>query len=987
MTSDLDGAPPIAGTVSTIVDGQQVTSPPLLGFRVLGPVCVVRADAPIRLGGPKPRTVLAMLLAPAGERVTDGELIEGLWGERSPPAARGTLQSHVSNLRAALGDTVVVRDGGGYRVTVAPGQVDARCFEATLAAARGSATAEPAAAADELRQALALWRGHPFGDVIDTPRIAAEIRRLQELRVSAIEDRIAADLAMGRHDELIGQLEALTIEHPLRERMRAHHMLALYRSGRQGEALRAFERTRETLAEELGIDPSPALRDLHGRILRQDTSLELHEGGTPWQRAARPRRAGCGPVARAGADRAVRGYELRERIGGGDGSSVYRAYQPSVGREVALRVVHPEDVAEPAFLRRFEAETQRVAQLEHPHLVGLLDAWRDPDGAYLVMPWLGGGSLQGTLTRGPWDPAPTARLLTQVGAALAHAHRHGVSHRHLTSSSILLDEDGNAYVADLAVGLWRPVRPGAERGEALTAASDVHALGLIVFELLSGHRAPTEGPLPSLHEQRPELPAAIDEELLRATATDPSARHPAVGDLVGTLLDLLGTPIEAPPSHTPARNPYKGLCAFGEADDRDFYGRTALVEELVQAVAASRLVAVVGPSGVGKSSVVRAGLVPAIRSGALEGSPSWLVTEMFPGTHPFEELDAALRRVAVEGPAGWLESLTADEHGLVAATGRLLPPDGELVLVIDQFEELFTLSTDEVRERFLRALVAAATDRRSRIRVVLTLRADLFDRPLRHPAFARLLRAGMVTVTAPTTEELTDAVACPAEAVGVGFESGLVDHILQDVHEQPGALPLLQYALTELFAERTSDLLTLEGYRATGGVIGALARRAEELFEQLEPSAQKVVRQVFLRLVAVDESRTDTRRRVRRSELGDLAVPAGTLDEVLDGYGDHRLLTFDHDPVTRGPTVEVAHEALLDTWDRLRLWVDERRDDLVLRRRIGDAAGEWDDADRDPSYLLQGGRLDHVVRWAAATDLQLTGRERDYLDASQAAEE
>src|ERR671937_1284729 len=490
-----------------------------------------------------------------------------------------------------------------------------------------------------------------------------------------------------------------------------------------------------------------------------------------------------------------------------------------------------------------------------------------------------------------------------------------------------------------------------------------------------------DGPLPPLAKLRPELPAALDPVIVRATSAEPNERHESVDAFLTAFARRTGgdTPSLAA-TYTPTENPYKGLRAFGESDAEHFFGREALVAQLVGAVAEQRLVAVVGPSGIGKSSVVKAGLVPALRNGALPGSERWLVADLFPGAYPFEDLAAALLRVAVERPDDLVEELARDELGIRRVAKRILPAGSELVLVVDQFEELFTLTSDEdVRRRFLDGLTALAADPRAPVRVVVTLRADFLDHPLRYPKFGELLGAGLVTVPAPSEDELAEAIERPAAAVGVRFEPGLVSQIVGDVHNQPGALPLLQYALTELFAARTSDLLALEGYRATGGVVGALGRRAEGLYARLDTPAPRACRPVFLRLVSVDPTGQDTRRRVRRRELRGLELEPEVLDAILGRYGEHRLLSFDRDPVTRTPTVEVAHEAILGKWNRLRTWIDERREDLLLHRRLVEAVAEWEDAGRDPEYLPREGRLAQFEAWAEATDLALTTGEREFL--------
>ncbi len=267
-------------------------------------------------------------------------------------------------------------------------------------------------------------------------------------------------------------------------------------------------------------------------------------------------------------------------------------------------------------------------------------------------------------------------------------------------------------------------------------------------------------------------------------------------------------------------NPYRGLRAFTEADAADFFGREALTQRLLERLseedAEARFLAVVGPSGSGKSSVVRAGLIPALRRGGLPGSEQWFVVEMTPGTHPLEELEAALLRIAVNPPKSLLGQLREDERGLARAVKRTLPvgEDTELVLVLDQFEEIFTLVEDEaVRAHLLDSLVAAVLDARSRLRVVVTLRADFMDRSLQYIAFGELLRQRAEFVLPLTPEELERAIVGPAERAGLTLELRLADAIIREVGEQPGTLPLLQYALTELFERRAGRALTRRSTR------------------------------------------------------------------------------------------------------------------------------------------------------------------------------
>ena len=436
-------------------------------------------------------------------------------------------------------------------------------------------------------------------------------------------------------------------------------------------------------------------------------------------------------------------------------------------------------------------------------------------------------------------------------------------------------------------------------------------------------------------------------------------------------------------------NPYKGLRAFEEGDAPDFFGREELVGELVKRLGHSRFLAVVGPSGSGKSSVVRAGLIPALRGGAIAGSEGWHIADMFPGAHPLDGLEAALLRASPDPPPSLMEQLERDQHGLHRAVLRLLPSDGsELVLVIDQFEEVFTLVEDEAaRTHFLGSLEAVATDARSRIRVVATLRADFYDRPLLYRGFAELFKSRVEAVIPLSAEELERAISGPAKRVDVSLEPGLVAAMLADVAEEPGALPLMEYALTELFERRDGRVLFLEAYREIGGVSGALGRRAEELYEELDDDGKEAARQLFLRLVALGEGTEDTRRRVPRSEVASLDVDQQAMTTVLDTFGASRQLSFDRDARTGAPTIELAHEAMLTAWPRLHRWIDAARDDLRTERRVAAAARDWIEADRDPSFLLGGSRLEQAEAWQEGSGLAVTPEEREYLDASRTERE
>ena len=963
-------------------------------FRLLGPLEVIEGGQSRPIGGPKQRTALVHLILRANHDVPPERLIEEIWGADPPPAARSTLRGYLSHLRGALGPGMLEHRSGGYVLHADPPSIDAVRFEGLVVEARAVAEEDPAVAARGLSSALQLWRGPALDDLADQPSLQPEIARLEELRLAATEERIGAELELGGHAELIPDLEALVASHPFRERLWGHLITALYRSGRQADALAAFHRARDVLAEELGIDPSPELRSLQERILRQDPSLDV--GGEP-----------------------LRGYRLLEEIGEGGSGVVYRAIQPQVHRDVAVKAIRPYLANHPDFIRDFEAEAQLVARLEHPHVVPLYDYWREPGAAYLVMRYLRGGNLAEAIAKGPLELEWVARLLDQVCGALAAAHRRGFVHRDVKPSNILLDEEGNAYLADFGIakdisnadrtqpgtmkGSLLYLAPEQIRGEPITPRTDVYALGVVLYEALVGDHpfadAPDlavyerhlSDPLPPVRHRRPELPPAVDDVIATATAKVANHRFRDAMSLAGAFRKALPASTlqgaEAPLLE--ARNPYKGLRPFTEADVDDFYGREAFVERLLERwrspAPQDRFLAIVGPSGSGKSSVIRAGFVPALRRGAIDGSREWFITDLVPGRHPMEELDAALLRVAAEPPPGQLQVLESGPRGLLQAVDRVIPRGAELLLLVDQFEELFTLTEDEAeRSALLEALRVAAADPASRVRIVVTLRADFYDRPLNYPRFGELLGTCTEVVTPLAPDELERAIVRPASAVGMTVDPALVAQVASDVAEQPGTLPLVQYALTELFDRRQDGRLTLEAYRAIGGVGGALAGSAEHLFVTRQLPGRSAVRELFLRLVTLGEGTPDTRRRVRLSELAAVEGDPEAMESALDAYGRHRLLTFDRDPGTREPTVEVAHEALLSAWDRLRGWIDEARDDIRVRNTLASAAADWEGAGRDESFLLRGARLERIASWAETTTVSPSPGEAAYLEASLA---
>jgi basic membrane lipoprotein Med (substrate-binding protein (PBP1-ABC) superfamily)/DNA-binding SARP family transcriptional activator len=700
-------------------------------FQALGQVAVVREGEPIDLGAHKQRALFALLLINCNTVVSTDHILEALWADEAADR-KSALQVYVSRLRSAIepdrarGDaSILLTQDPGYMLQVDPSTYDVAEFERLTSEARDLVEQSPAAASELFSEALDLWTGSAFEDFAYDDFTQSERNRLEDARVWAIEERIAADLEGGLSGELVSELEVLRERYPLRERLVGHQMLALYRAGRPADALRSIGSFRRHIGDELGIEPSPTLLRLEEQILLHDERIQV------------------------------------------------------------------------------------------------------------------------------------------------------------SNSS-------------------------------------------------------------------PKLPIG------RAT---------------------------------PAANPYKGLLSFEADDAPSFFGRNALIADLLRAVSSSeQLVALVGASGSGKSSVIRAGLIPALAKGAIPGSDGWLIASMMPGAHPFAELEAALLRSTIGGPPSLSEQLQDPEAGILRSVLRVLPDErSHLVLVIDQFEELFTMvESDEVRDRFLSNLITAIDDPRRRLSVVITLRADFYAEPLRHPKFGARLGHGIINVTQLSAEELEVAAVEPAKHAGVEFEPSLLGQLIADVGNQPGALPLFQYALTELFDRRSGDSLLTSTYRAMGGIDGALQRRADDVFEDLSSDEQDAARQLLLRLVHVSEHGQRSRRRVEAREIASLGVDTVTMQATIAKLGRNRLLSFDSDRLSGAPTVEVAHESLLTAWSTLEGWIDESREDLRRHASLVVTLREWQLADENPEYLLSAARLAEFRGWEETSKLRLNDAELSYLQASEA---
>ena len=437
--------------------------------------------------------------------------------------------------------------------------------------------------------------------------------------------------------------------------------------------------------------------------------------------------------------------------------------------------------------------------------------------------------------------------------------------------------------------------------------------------------------------------------------------------------------------------PYRGLEVFDVEHAELFFGRDGDLQRLIEKLKSTRFLTVLGPSGSGKSSLVRAGLIPLIRGGALPASETWPIAVFRPGAHPLTALAAQL--LHLHGDRGM--QATIEELGSNAATLELAvalalarSSDSQKVgFVVDQFEEVFTLCRDE-QERcaFVDNLLHAGSVPVGRTVVILTMRADFYARATAFPELAQQIAAHQFLVTPMSAESVRQAIVEPARAAGLELEAGLVETILEDVKGEPGALPLLEHALLELWKRRRGSMLTLEAYRETGGVTGALSQHAGEVWCRFDEREQNIGRRIFLRLTQPGEGAEDTRRRATASELVTTPEEEQTVEKILTLLSDERLLTTSRDEDSSERLVEVSHEALIRGWPRLRGWVEEDRQGLLVHRRLTEAAHEWVALDREPGALYRGARLAAAAEWVKEHGAALNPVEREFVEASRAAE-
>ena len=720
-------------------------------------------------------------------------------------------------------------------------------------------------------------------------------------------------------------------------------------------------------------------------------------------------------------------YEVRKEIGRGGFAVVVQAWDEELQSLVALKILHAELAHDEEVQLRFLEEARLLRRIRSSNVVTVHDVGRLNDGRpYFVMDFADRGTLAPRLDRksgyGAPDPQSLIALVDAVADGLTAIHDAGVVHRDIKPDNILFQvarrgqpeldamvaelgrrtvlvkDDERILVSDLGIAkdlmkhgsavtvlggtpLYRA--PEQEEDDAeVTPAADVYAATALLLHILSGQKPPGAK---SVESRLATLPTTWREVIEEGMAIDPKARFASIESWRSAVLHILAHEVAEPRGARPteviepaAPCPYKGLGAYQPEDAHRFFGREALIDELVRRIWLEKVLVVGGPSGSGKSSLVRAGLIPALNAGALHGSEKWRSTLLTPGHDPLAELHFQVSRILPGGKSPVsLEDLLA--HPTMARhLGWSNGSEQPLIICIDQFEELFTLASAAQRSKFIAALSAMTDPADSKVRIVIAIRADFYVACAQIPWLAERITVNQVLVGPMANSELRRAITEPARRAGLYLERNLVDAVLAEAGHDAGSLPLVAHALVETWIRRQGNTLTLDGFRAAGGVAGAISQTADATFEHRFNTAEKeATKRLFLRLVRPGEGTPDTRRALDRAEVEH--DDSDVMHRIVECLTEARLLTVDD------ATVQIAHEALLHSWPRLHTWIEDYRDDLRTRQRISHAAAEWNDEQRDPDLLYRGTPLLSALEWAAQNPGQLGMLERAFLDVSAEA--
>jgi serine/threonine protein kinase len=732
-------------------------------------------------------------------------------------------------------------------------------------------------------------------------------------------------------------------------------------------------------------------------------------------------------------------YELMRELGSGGMGSVYLARDTKLGRRVAIKFLHHPDRS---LSERFLLEAQATARCNHENIVVIHDV-KDYGGMpFMVLEYLKGQTLDQFIGKDALPPIRAVQLMVPVVRALVCAHQHKIVHRDLKPENIFLTDTGAIKVLDFGVAKLLCTMYGAEAqtsvatfaarslqlqpeltrhgmlvgtlpymspeqwgGDEVDERTDIWAVGILLYCMVTGAHplAPLSGPMlavtrlldqpmPSAHDAGVDVPPALADIIDKCLKKHKEERIPNATALLEALEALLPhQTIRAPDTHD---SPYAGLAPFQESDAHRFFGRSHDIAAVVEWLRTQPLVGIVGPSGVGKSSFVRAGVIPALK----HLGEDWEAFVIRPGRQPMTAL-AGIVMSLTSDDATTICAMLASSNSVIARLrgepgylgtvlrARARAQSKQIVLFVDQFEELYTLTHDTgERAAFTACLAGMSDDADTPLRVILSVRVDFLHRVAEDRAFMAELGQGLYFLTPPDRAGLREALTRPAEMVGYRFESNdMIEHMLDSLVAIPGALPLLQFAAMRLWDARdqTQQLLTERSYQIIGGVDGALAGHANAVLTALSPQDQALVRAIFLQLVTPER----TRAIALVNELRELSPDRDAVQRVLDHLVNARLLvvrTGDEDDQGEAggeATVEIVHESLVHRWPMLEHWLDENQEDVAVLEQLRTTARQWHSKGRPAGLLWRGEAMRDAERWYRRYRGVLPTLQREYLNA------
>ncbi|NMO22910.1 nSTAND1 domain-containing NTPase [Pyxidicoccus fallax] len=740
-------------------------------------------------------------------------------------------------------------------------------------------------------------------------------------------------------------------------------------------------------------------------------------------------------------------YELIRELGSGGMGTVFLARDTRLGRRVAIKFLHTTD---PDVTRRFIREAQATALCSHENIVIIYEVGEFQGSPYMVLEFLQGQPLN-KLIKGSQrlPPARAVELMVPVVRALACAHERKIVHRDLKPDNVIVTDSGGIKVLDFGIAKVlqggessvevdvdvaapagappSPANEGREKAELtrhgaimgtmpymspeqwgigvdIDHRTDIWAVGIMLFRMLAGKHpldplygpqlmvtAQLDEPMPRLGDLAPDVPPDLAAVVDRCLLKHKDQRFPDAASLLQALEPFL--PGRYSRELRIDESPYAGLSSFQEADADRFFGRSREIAALVNRIQDRPLLGIVGPSGTGKSSFVRAGLVPVLK----RSGEKWESLVIRPGRQPLTALASIIAPLV--GSSTTLEGDIQEQRQLVE---RLAQEPGyagtvlrsrarrsrrKLLLFVDQFEELYTQVPDaNERLAFTSSLAGLADDATSPVRVVLSIRSDFLDRVSEDERFMAELSQGLFFLSPPNREGLRDALVQPAEMAGYRFETPqMVEHMLGHLDATQGALPLLQFAATLLWEQRdtANKVLTEQSYQSMGGIAGALATHADSVLGELSTAQRALVRAVFLRLVTPER----TRAIVSIGELRELAKDSGEIQRLIDHLVQARLLVVQTGGGASGATVELVHESLLHSWPTLRRWLDEGQEDAAFLEQLRNAARQWQAKGFDAGLLWRGEVVEEARRFQRRYRGELPKLQRDFLEHVLAQEQ